>query len=171
MMQTIAARLWAASTGPRSSEWLAWCCSREPRFAHRYLMAYKDVVVTRPLAAVLIAATLGLASPGGVLFQCRFDGLVRTACCCEQERSTHQHPGVAEAMAGRCCDLLVRSPATREAMKVDPRARPAAIQFVVLPTPPPLPAPSVAASALPVNWTGPPRLSGPLFLQSCSLLV
>jgi hypothetical protein len=134
-------------------------------------MAYKDAVVARPLATVLIAATLGLASPGGVLFQCRFDGLVRTACCCEQERSTHEHPGVAQAMAGRCCDLLVRSPVTREAMKAGATARLAGVQVVVLPTPPPLPVLSVTASALQVSWTGPPRPGVPLFLQSCSLLI
>src|SRR6266849_4744915 len=50
----------------------------------------------------------------------RFDGLVRSACCCEHERSSHEHPGVAQATAGRCCDLLVRSHVTREVMKVDP---------------------------------------------------
>ena len=135
-------------------------------------MAYKDAVLTRPLATVLIAATLGLASHGGVLFQCRLDGVVRIACCCEHERSTHEHPAVAQAMAGTCCDLLVRSPATREAVKVDPPVRLADIQPVVLSTPTPWPASSVPASALQVSWTGPPpRLSGPLFLQSCSLLI
>jgi hypothetical protein len=134
-------------------------------------MAYKDAVITRPLATVLIAATLGLASPGGVLFRCRFDGVVRAACCCEHERSTHESPAMAQAMAGRCCDLLVRSPVTPEAMKVDPRARPVDIDLVVLPTPPPLLALSVTVWALQVSWTGPPRAGGPLFLQSCSLLI
>jgi len=134
-------------------------------------MAYKDALVTRSLAAVLIAATLGLASPGGVLFQCRFDGLVRTACCCEHERSTHEHPGVAQASACGCCDLLVRSPVTPEPMKVQQRARPAGVELVVLPTPPPLPASFVAASAMQVSWTGPPRPGGPLFLKTCSLLI
>ncbi len=134
-------------------------------------MAYKDAVLTRPLATVLIAATLGLATPGGVLFQCRFDGVVRTACCCEHERSTHEHPAMAQAMAGRCCDLLVRSAVTREAMKVDSRARPADVELVVLPAPPPLPTSFVAASARQASWTGPPRPGGPLFLQSCSLLI
>ena len=126
-------------------------------------------MVTRPLAIVLVAATLGLASPGGVLFRCRFDGVVRTACCCEHERSTHQHPGVVQAC--RCCDLLVRSPVTREAMKVDPPARLADIQLIVLLTPTLWPAWSVPASAPQVRWTGPPRPGGPLFLQSCSLLI
>src|SRR5260370_37971479 len=101
-------------------------------------MAYKDGLVTRSLAAVLIAATLGLASPGGGLFQCRFDGLVRTAWCCEHERSTHEHPGVAQASACRCCDLLVRSPVTPEPMKVQPRPRTAGGGLVVPPAPPPL---------------------------------
>jgi len=128
-------------------------------------------VVTRPLAAVLIAATLGLASPGGVLFQCRFDGLVRAACCCEHERSTHEHPGVAQASDCRCCDLLVRSPVTPEPMKVQPRARPPGVELVVLPPPPPLPASFVAASAMQVSWTGPPRPGGRLFLKTCSLLI
>ena len=130
----------------------------------------KDAVVTRPLATVLIAATLGLASPGGVLFRCRLDGIVRSACCCEHERNTHEQPGVAQAMAGRCCDLLVRSPATGEAVKVDPPVRLADIQLV-LPTATLPPAVSVTVSALQVRWTGPPRRGGPLFLQSCSLLI
>lgn len=134
-------------------------------------MAYKDAVVIRPLAIVVIAATLGLPSTGGLLFRCRFDGVVRTACCCEHERSTHEHPAMAQAVAGSCCDLLVRSPVTREAMKVDPPARPADIQLVLLPTPMPWPASSVIASALHVSWTGPLRPGGPLFLQSCSLLI
>ena len=134
-------------------------------------MAYKHGLVTRPLATVLIAATLGLSSPGGVLFRCRFDGVVRTACCCEHERSTHGHPAVPQTMAGGCCDLLDRSPVAREAMKVDRPVRPADVQLVVLPTPTPWPASSVTASALQVSWTGPPRAGGPLFLQSCSLLI
>ncbi len=131
----------------------------------------QSAVVTRPLAAVLIAATLGLASPGGVLFRCRLDGVVRTACCCEHERSTHEHPGVPRALAGTCCDRLLRSPVISEAMKVDSPTRPADIQLVVLPTPTPLLASSVTASALQVSWTGPPQLGGPLFLQSCSFLI
>jgi hypothetical protein len=134
-------------------------------------MAYKDPLVSRLLTTVLIAATLGSASPGGVLFRCRFDGVVRTACCCEHERRTHEHAAVAKAMAGRCCDLLVRSPVTREAMKADPPPPLADIQIVVLPTPTPWPVSSVPASVLQVSWTGPPRLSGPLFLQSSSLLI
>ena len=128
-------------------------------------------MLTRPLATVLIAATLGLASPGGVLFRCRFDGVVRTACCCEQERSTHERAGVAKTTAGGCCDLLVRSPVTRQAMKVDPPARPVDIHLVVLPTPTAWPASSITAGALQVSWTGPPRPGGPLFLQSCSFLI
>jgi hypothetical protein len=139
--------------------------------ARRYRMAYIYVLVTRPLVTVVIAATLGLASPGGVLFRCRFDGLVRTACCCEQERSTQEHPGLARATAGGCCDVLVRAPVTREALKADPPAGLADIQVVVPPTPTPWPVSFVAASALQVSWTGPPPLSGPLFLQSCSFLI
>ncbi len=127
--------------------------------------------MSRPLATVLIAATLGLASPGGVLFQCRFDGVVRIACCCEHERSTNEHPGVAQAMACTCCDLLVRSPVTRDVMRVDPAPRLADIQPVVLPTPTPWPASFVTASALQVSWTGPFGQGRPLFLQSCSLLI
>jgi hypothetical protein len=134
-------------------------------------MAYKDALVIRLLTTVVIAATLGSTTPGGVFFRCRFDGVVRTACCCEHERTAHEHPAVAQAMAGTCCDLLVRSPATREAVKVDPQARIADIQPVVLPTPTPWHASSVTVGALQVSWTGPPRLSGPLFLQSCSLLI
>jgi len=138
---------------------------------HRYRMAYKAAVVIRPLAIVVIAATLGLPSPGGLLFRCRFDGVVRTACCCEHQRNTHQHPAMSQAVAGNCCDLLVRSPVTREAMKVDPPARPADIQLVLLPTPPLWPAFAVTASTLQASFTGPPRLGGSLFLQSCSLLI
>ncbi len=74
-------------------------------------------------------------------------------------------------MAGTCCDLLVRSPVTREAMKVETALRLADIQPVVLPTPTPWPASSVPASALEVSWTGPSGLGRPLFLQSCSLLI
>jgi hypothetical protein len=128
-------------------------------------------VLTRPLATILIAATLGLASPGGVLFQCRFDGLVRTACCCEHERSPHEHTGVAQAIAGSCCDLLVRSPVAREAMKAGATARLEGIQILVLRTPTAWPMPSVTAPAQQVSWTGPPRPGGPLLLQSCSLLI
>jgi hypothetical protein len=133
-------------------------------------MAYKDALVSRLLTTVVIAATLGSTTSGGVLFRCRFDGVVRTACCCEHKRSTHQHPAVAQAMAGRCCDLLVRSPGTREAMKADPLVRLADIQLVVPQTPTPWSVSSVPALALQASWTGPPRLGGPLFLQSCSLL-
>jgi hypothetical protein len=128
-------------------------------------------VMARPLATVLIAAMLGSAGTGGVFFRCRLDGLVRTACCCEHERSMHEHAGVSQATAGGCCDLVVRSPATREAIKVDPAPRLADSQPVVLPTPTARPAAFVPASALRVSWTCPPRLSGPLFLQSCSLLI
>ncbi len=74
-------------------------------------------------------------------------------------------------MACTCCDLLVRSPVTREAMKVDTAPRLADIQPVVLPTPTPWPASSVTASALQLSWTGPSGPSRPLFLQSCSLLI
>lgn len=113
---------------------------------------------------------LGAAGAGGVFFRCRFDGQVRTACCCEHERSTHEHAGLAQATAGRCCDLLVRSPVTREAMKVDPPVRLADVQLIVLPTRTASPRSFVAASARQASWTGPPPTGGPLFLQSCSLL-
>jgi len=74
-------------------------------------------------------------------------------------------------MAGTCCDLLVRSPVTREAVKVDPQARLADIQLVVLPMPTPWPASSVPAPALQASWTGPSGPGRPLFLQRCSLLI
>jgi len=56
-------------------------------------------------------------------------------------------------------------------MKVQPRARLIGVELVVLPTPPPLPASFVAASARQVSSTGPPRPGGPLFLKTCSLLI
>src|SRR5260370_40813302 len=127
--------------------------------------------MTRRIAAVLIAGTLGLASPGGVLFQCRFDGVVRMACCCERERSTHEHPAVAQAMAGTCCDLGVRSRATREAMKGDPAPRLAAAPPAVLPAPPPRPASPVPAPPVRGVRPAPPPLSGPLFTPNGCLLL
>src|SRR5260370_742266 len=79
--------------------------------------------------------------------------------------------GVAKAIAGRCLDVLVRSPVAREAMKTGATARLESIQILVLPTPTAWPMPSVTAPAQQVSWTGPPRPGGPLLLQSCSLLI
>src|SRR6516162_7507709 len=127
--------------------------------------------MSRLLAAVLIAATVGSASLGGVFFRCRFDGVVRSACSCEHERSRDEQRGLGQSIEGGCCDVLVRPPVTREAVKADAPARISEPQLVILSEPTPWPTSARAAWAQQVRWTGPPSPGRLLFLEIRSLLI
>jgi hypothetical protein len=131
-------------------------------------------VVTRPLAAVLLAVTVGSASPGGVLFRCRFEGLVRSACCCEHERSADERTALAQASTRGCCELLVPSQLTHEAVKPDPQSRVADLQsqlIIILSASEVWPTSPLAATTQPVWRIGPRGPDHPLFLQNRSLLI
>ena len=131
----------------------------------------EDDLVSRLLAAVLISATIGSAGPGGVFFRCRFDGVVRSACCCEHERSRDDQRGPGQSIESGCCDVLVQSPVTREAVKADAPAGVSAPQLVVLSEPTPWPTSAPAAWVQQVRWTGPPNPGHLLFLEIRSLLI
>src|SRR5262249_33202260 len=70
-----------------------------------------------------------------------------------------------------CCDLLVSSPVTHEAVRADPPARVSDVQLIVLLAPTPGPTSGVTASTQQVHWTGPPGPGRLLYLQIRSLLL
>jgi len=127
--------------------------------------------MSRLLAAVLIAATIGSVGLGGVFFRCRFDGVVRSACCCEHERSGDEQRGPGQSIESGCCDVLVRLPITCEAVKADAPAGISEPQLVILSEPTTWPTSAPAAWAQQVRWTGPPSPGRLLFLEIRSLLI
>jgi len=127
--------------------------------------------MSRLVAAVLIAATIGSAGLGGVFFRCRFDGVVRSACCCEHERRGDEQRGVGQSFESGCCDVLVRAPITREAVKAHAPANVSEPQLVTLPEPTPWPTLAPATWVQQVRWTGPPSPGRLLFLEIRSLLI
>ena len=127
--------------------------------------------MSRLLAAVLIAATIGSGAAGGIFFRCRFDGVVRSTCCCEHEQSRDERRGLGQAIENGCCDVLLQPPLTREAVKADAPAGVSEPQPVILSEPTPWPTPSPTAWAQQVRWTGPPGPGRLLFLEIRSLLI
>ena len=127
--------------------------------------------MSRLLAAVLISATIGSASLGGVFFRCRFDGVVRSTCCCEHGQSRDERRGLGQSLENGCCDVLVQPPVTREAVKADAPAGVSEPQLVILPEPTAWPTLAPAAWAQQVRWTGPPSAGRLLFLEIRSLLI
>jgi len=127
--------------------------------------------MSRLLTAVLISATIGSASLGGVFFRCRFDGVVRSTCCCEREQSRDDRRGLGQAFENGCCDVLLQPPVTPEAVKADAPAGASEPQPVILSEPTPWPTPAPSAWAQQVRWTGPPGPGRLLFLEIRSLLI
>lgn len=127
--------------------------------------------MSRLLTAVLISAAISSAGAGGVFFRCRFDGVVRSACCCEHERSQNGQRGLGQSIESGCCDVLVQPPVTREAVKADAPAGVSEPQLVILVEPTPWPTSAPTAWAQQVRWTGPPGPGHLLFLEIRSLLI
>src|SRR5215472_5028922 len=127
--------------------------------------------MSRLLAAVLISATIGSASLGGIFFRCRFDGVVRSTCCCEHGQSPDERRGLGQAIENGCCDVLLQPPVTREAVKADAPASLPEPQPVILCEPMPWPTPASNAWAQQGRWTGPPSHGRLLFLEIRSLLI
>ena len=127
--------------------------------------------MSRLLAAVLISATIGSVSLDGVFFRCRFDGVVRSTCCCEHGQSRDQQRGLGQAIENGCCDVLLQPPLTREAVKADAPASLSEPQPVIISEPTPWPTPASTAWSQQVRWTGPPDPGRLLFLEIRSLLI
>ena len=130
--------------------------------------------VTRLLALLLVAVVLGPDSPGGVFYRCKFDGQLRSTCCCAHEQATDAEQETSDRVeAVSCCDVVVQASSTREAATIDPTTQfaPRADVTATLATP------SWATRAPPApielsRWlTRPPRSGVPVFIQIRSLLI
>jgi hypothetical protein len=61
----------------------------------------------RRFAALAPLLMLILSAPEQVLLRCRYDGRVRTACCCPAERDAHSAQRPPSMKAACCCDREV----------------------------------------------------------------
>jgi hypothetical protein len=127
-------------------------------------------MLTRGLALFLLVATASQAW-GGVLYECAYDGLLRSACCCPSGHSEHRAP---VALEKSCCAVQqVEAAASSLAWRVEdgpgksslPASGALPRDFVAaLDVPPAFGAISLAAKLPP--WRG----SSPLFIQLRILL-
>jgi len=106
----------------------------------RRFSPWQKLVALAPL--LLIAVYL----PGEMMMRCRFDGLLRPACCCPQAGHEAQDAGPV-VKAQDCCDRVLNAGEQRPVVEAARRADPASVTWAWVATP----------VASPVIESAPPR--------------
>ena len=134
----------------------------------RRFSAWQKVVALAPL--LLVAVYL----PGETMMRCRFDGLLRPACCCPQAQDGEAHDAGPVVKAEDCCDRVMSTSEQRPVVEAARRADPGPITWAWVATPVASPVTDTSPPRAPA-WAaqryGPARSGPPIVLVKQSFLI
>lgn len=126
------------------------------------------------IAFALMVLLPSLAFAGRSEYLCRFDGKVRSSCCCPPAGPKHEAPGPVSVRGACCCTIVETAPArvsdATETHASGTRSHQPALIASVSPHLAVLPIAS-AVVQLPRSLAPPPRSAQSLFVRHCAWLL
>jgi hypothetical protein len=137
---------------------------------HRLAAAVRRILVTVFALMVLLPSIAFARSQ----YRCRFDGQVRSSCCCPATAQPHEAPGPAAMRAACCCTVLEVAPSRAQPATEDNRDGsrshlPAFVAWVSAYAAAPMTIVSVAPPR--PRSMAPPDRGQALFVRHCSFLL
>ncbi len=133
----------------------------------RRFSVWQKLVALAPLLLLVVYL------PGEMMMRCRFDGLLRPACCCPQGGHEAQNAGPV-VKAGDCCDRVMSTSEQRPVVEAARRADPGPVTWAWVATPVASPVTDTSPSR-PAAWVaqryGPARGGPPIVLVKQSFLI